>query len=192
MLFTNPIPSTVRKTPIRTRLGSARPTIDVPIATPEPRWRWPRTIPTGSATSEREPERRARELELLERLREQEARVVADEPERLDERVGRWTVVEDHVAHPRPGDASAAAEPTSAASQTSASATARSAGGVDLGLERRRQLRARRRSGGRARSADERGDRRDRDRRDDGDPQAADDRRHARAAARPASGSGAA
>ena len=53
MLFTKPIPSTVSSTPISTRLGSARPTIDVPIATPEPRWKWPRITPTGQRDHER-------------------------------------------------------------------------------------------------------------------------------------------
>ena len=89
MLFTNPIPSTVRKTPIRTRLGSARPTIDVPIANAGAAVHVAEDRPRPAARSaSASPSAARRELELLDRLREQEARVVADEPDRVDERAG--------------------------------------------------------------------------------------------------------
>ena len=135
MLLTNPIPSTVRKTPIRTRLGSARPTIDVPIAKPEPRCTWPRITPSRQRDQERQPERRPRELELLHRLRQQEARVVADEPDRIDERAGVELVEEDHSVLCDQG-ASAAAEADQRRVAGEREPDRESAGGVDLGLER--------------------------------------------------------
>ena len=179
MLFAKPIPRTVRKTrdqdEARQRAADdrradreARAAVEVAEHDPE-----------RQRDQEREPERRPGELELLERLREQEARVVADEPERLDERVRVGAASKIITSPPSSTGRERAARPRAAASQASASATARSAGGVDLGLERRRLLEREEDRVSRGRFGEqERGDRRDRDRRDDGDPQAADDRRH--------------
>ena len=140
MLLTKPIPSTVRNAAIRTRLGSARPMIDVPIATPEPRWKWPSTTPSGSATTIAIAERGAGQLELLERLLQEEARVVGDELERIDERV-RFAVSTSVMRGLSPPTARARGAARRAAGRSvSASAIASSAGRVDLGLERRRLL----------------------------------------------------
>ena len=172
MLLTKPIPSTVRKTAIRKMLGSARPTIDVPIAIVEPRWKWPSTIPSGSATRSAEAERGARELELLERLRREEPGMVADEAEGVDERMRVGGVEDQRV----PTD-----ERLSRGDEDEVERERERddehAGRVDLGLERRRQPEREEDRVAEAAVADERGDRRDRDRRDDRDPEAADDRR---------------
>ena len=77
---------TSRTKAIRTRLGSARPTFETLIARNEPRWKWPRTTPSGRAIDDRDPERGAREREVLERLVPEQVRVVADEAERVRER----------------------------------------------------------------------------------------------------------
>ncbi len=80
-------------------------------------------MPSGSATASAIADRGARELELLDRLGREEVRVVADEADRLDERVGVGGV-EDHRAVTRAQGVTARRSRTSAASQTSASATA--------------------------------------------------------------------
>ena len=79
-------------------------------------------MPSGSATSERDPERGARELELLERLRREEAGMVADEAERVDERVQVGGVGERSRAAPRHEQRGGARR--AATSQASASPTA--------------------------------------------------------------------
>ena len=52
---------------IRTRLGSARPTFETLIARNEPRWRWPRTTPSGSAITSAIPSAAPESAEVLER-----------------------------------------------------------------------------------------------------------------------------
>ena len=133
-------PSTVRNTPISTRLGSARPTIDAPIASPEPRCRWPSSDP------ERQRDQRARSRARRPRARAARAPSSRSKPgwspmkrERVDERVRAGTR-RDHASLPRPGRR-APAERRRAARRRRARARRRgSAGRVDLRLERRRLL----------------------------------------------------
>ena len=88
---------TSRKNAIRTRLGSARPMFEMLIATNEPRWKWPRITPSGQRDRERDPERGSGEPELLERLVPEQARMVADEADRVREGAPAEGVGEDHA-----------------------------------------------------------------------------------------------
>ena len=81
-------------------------------------------MPSGRATASAIAERRAGELELLERLLREEAGVVADEADRVDERVRVGGVAKIMRRPRRPRGERRRRSATSAASQTSASATA--------------------------------------------------------------------
>ena len=104
-------------------LGSARTKIDVPIAKPGAAVEMAEHDPERQRDQQRDAERGARELELLDRLREEKLRVVDDEAQRLDERV-RVGGVADHRAAALDQGVTSRRAATSAPSQRSASATA--------------------------------------------------------------------
>ena len=134
--------------------------------------------PSGSATRARSPSAAPESSSCSSAFVREEARVVADEAERVDERVQVRGVGEDHAT---PFRAHGTSTRRSADEQRVAGERERDrerAGRVDLRLERRRLLEREEDRVAEALRQQERGDRRDRDRRDDGDAQPADDRRH--------------
>ena len=177
MLLTKPIPRTSGTR--RSARGSAapRPKIEAPIATPEPRWKWPSTTPSGSAIAERDPERGARQLELLERLRARGSSGLSPMKRNASTNVCRFAVSASVTRlHAPTGRRAPQRDEHEVAGERERDRE--HAGRVDLRLERRRLLEREEDRVAEALRQQHRGDRRDRDRRDDGDAQAADDRRH--------------
>ena len=91
-------------------------------------------MPAGSATTARDRERRAGELELLDRLRQQQPGVVGDELERAGERSR-----DDHANRTRAHGTSEAAEQRRAPVADERQRDRERARGVDLRLEGRRR-----------------------------------------------------
>ena len=96
MMFRKPAPSTAKNRKTRPIDGTARPTFATVTATNEPRRVWPSHSPTGRPDDDRHGDRGARELELLDRERDELAAadlgaagalaLVQDEVDRVAER----------------------------------------------------------------------------------------------------------
>ncbi len=106
-------------------LGSARPMFETLEAKNSPRCLCPSQRPSGKRDHQTDPDRGERQLELLEREVQQEADVVDDEAERVDERPGLELRGEDgHARLTRIHGVSARSSTCSSPSAVSASATA--------------------------------------------------------------------
>ena len=100
-------------------MGSARPTIDEPIATDDPRWKMAEHDAQRKRQRECDRQGGARQLDLLERLCCEEPRVVGDEAKRVAEGAR-----DDHARSNLVQGASARRSATRSASHASARAIA--------------------------------------------------------------------
>ena len=164
------MPRIVRKTPIRTRTGRARPTMDAAIAT-ETRDGGGRAVSRAAAPERARSRARRPTTRPARALSSRGTRIVGDEAERITERAR-----DDHDrSRPRPGRERPSQDDEAGVARER-KGDRKPTCGVDLRLERRRIAESHEDWIPEPFRQEEGGDRPDRDRRHDRDPKSADDR----------------